>query len=177
MRSLSKVIGVFLFLTLGWVNIATSAILCKTSDGTLKVRDIKCQKREVLINPASLGLQGPSGPQGVPGSQGLQGLQGPPGIPGLPGPTQKLHVEIRTNTFPFDYNQGVQTFKASCLPGEVIIETFGAFSTGSTYVFDGNVWSLVEVWPNFPLPNLPPGVPIPPLGPLEIDLVCLALQS
>jgi hypothetical protein len=176
MKSASRILGAFVLLALGWMDAAQGAILCKAKDGTLKVRDTaNCPRHETRIDPASLGLQGPPGPPGPQGPQGPQGAQG------VPGPTAKLHAEIRTSTFPLNYNQGAQTFKASCLPGELIIGVGGTSSVGlfdttktaSLYDFDGSVWSLTEYWPNIPFPNVDP---LPPLGPVEIDLVCLSLQ-
>jgi len=40
---------IFAVFAMAWVNDASALALCKASDGTLKLRDIKCQKREVLI--------------------------------------------------------------------------------------------------------------------------------
>lgn len=176
MRSASRFLGAFVLLALGWMDAAQGTILCKTKDGTLKARDsVSCPRNETGADPASLGLQGPPGPRG------FRGLPGPQGIQGLPGPIANLHTEIRTSAFPIDYVQGDQTFKASCLPGEVIIGTFGTSEvgvpgtplSGSHYDFDGNVWSFVEEWPSIPLPPIrPPLIP----APVEIGLVCLSLQ-
>jgi hypothetical protein len=177
MRSASRFLGAFVLLALGWMDAAQGTILCKTKDGTLKARDTaSCPRNETRADLASLDLQGPPGPRGF---RGLQGLQG---IPGLPGPLANLHSEIRTSTFPIDYLQGAQTFKASCLPGEVVIGTFGTtlvggapatFLAGSHYELDGNVWSLVEEWPDVVLPNVDPPII---LEPVKISLVCLSLQ-
>ena len=59
-------------------------VLCKTSDDTLKVRDV-CKKGEKRLDPVALGLQGPPGPIGPKGPSGPSGLLGPPGPPGPPG--------------------------------------------------------------------------------------------
>lgn len=168
MRSASLVVGAFVLLALSEINAANGTILCKANDGTLKVRDTVCQKHEVRIDPASLGLQGPTGPQGP------RGLQGPQGIP---GPLPKFHIEIRSETFPLGFDQGDQTFKVSCLPGEIIAGMFGTLNSDARYDFDGNVWSWAGIWFNIPTPHLPPGIPIPTLSPIEINLVCLSLQS
>jgi hypothetical protein len=176
MRSASRFLAAFVLLELGWRDAAQGTILCKTKDGTLKARDTaSCPRNETPADLASLGLQGPPGPRGFRGPQGLQG------IPGLPGPLANLHSEIRTSTFPIDYAQGDQTFKASCLPGEVIIGTFGTSEvgvppipfSGSRYDFEGHVWSFVEEWPSIPLPSIRPPLL---LDPVEIGLVCLSLQ-
>jgi hypothetical protein len=180
MRSASRILGAFLLLALGWMNVARGAILCEAKDGTLMVRDTVCFKHETRIDPASLGLQGPPGPRGPRGAQGSQGAQG---VQGIPGPIAKLHAEVRVSTFEIDFDQGPQTLKASCLPGEVIVgvsDTSGIIlsGTGTTptnpqYSFDGNVWSFMETWP-----NVSTGLIDPPTQGVqaEIDLVCLSLQ-
>lgn len=178
MRSTSQILGALALLALGWTGETRGAILCKTNDGTVKLRAAVCLKHETQLDPASLGLQGPPGPQGP---VGRQGAPGPQGIPGLPGPVPKLQVEIRTSTFPITYNTGPQTFKASCMPGEIIIgvagtasiEFFGLGRTAVHYNFDGSVWSLSEDWPDVPPLDIDP---LPPLDPIEIDLACLSLQ-
>ena len=178
MRSTFQILGAFALLALGWTGATRGAILCKTNDGTVKLRDAVCLKHETQLDPASLGLQGPQGPQG---RQGAPGAPGPQGIPGTPGPVPKLQVEIRTSTFPITYNQGPKTFKVSCMPGEIIIgaagtasiEFFGLGKTGAHYDFDGSVWSFSEDWPDVPPLDLDP---LPPLDPVEIDLACLSLQ-
>lgn len=178
MRASCQILGAFALLALGWTGAAGGAILCKTNDGTVKVRDAVCLKHETRLDPASLGLQGPPGPQGPRGRQGAPGPQGAQGIPGPIG--GKLQAVIRTKTFPINYDQGRQTLQASCLPGEIIIGA-AAFSVGasgvngigSSYDFDGTVWSFSEIWPNIPGPNVEP-IDFP--DPAEIDLVCFSLQ-
>jgi hypothetical protein len=182
MRTGPRIVGAVLLLACCQAAAVRGAILCELKDGTVKVRDKVCFQHETPVDPLSLGLQGPPGP---PGPRGAQGAQGPQGIQGIPGPIPQLHAEIRTNSFPIGYGRGPQTFKASCLPGEVIVGVFGrytslgvtggSFITGSRYEFDGSVWSYAE-----DLPTLdPPGTTTPPgpLEPLEINLVCLSLQS
>jgi hypothetical protein len=176
MRPVYQVLGACVLLASGWVDGAQGAILCKAKDGTVKVRDTaNCPRHESRIDPASLGLQGPAGPPGPKGPQGPQGIQG------IPGPAAKLHPVLRTTLFPIDYDQGEQRLKASCLLGEIIIGTSGAYTLGtsgrasdggSRYDFNGNVWSFSELWPDIPGPNVEPlGPPDSP----EIDLVCLSL--
>jgi hypothetical protein len=177
-RSGHRIVGAVLLLACCQVVAARGAILCKTKDGTVKLRDTVCLKHETRVDPVSLGLQGPPGPRGAQGPQGTQGIQGPP------GPAGRFHVEIRSNTFPVGFDQGPRTYKAGCLPGEVIVGVFGThtsdgliwatYRTDSRYEFDGSVWSYAEDWPNVPLPGI--GVPPPPPDPLEINLVCLSLQ-
>lgn len=180
MKPICQVLAACLLLAPGWVDGAQGAILCKAKDGTVKVRNAVCLKHETLIDPLSLGLQGPPGPRGA---QGRPGLPGPQGDQGAPGPVPNLHTEIRTATFPIDYLQGPQTFKASCLPGEIIIAVSGTSaiptlvnvtSTGSHFDFDGSVWSFSEDWPNISGPI--PDPPLPLDATVEIDLVCLTLQ-
>lgn len=77
--SFSRCVVVASLLALGYVEVATATSLCSATDGTLKVRDV-CQKSEVRIEPASLGLQG------TPGAQGATGPPGPRGPMGVPGP-------------------------------------------------------------------------------------------
>lgn len=64
---------------------ASTAILCKTSDDTLKVRDT-CKANETRVDPVTLGLQGPPGPTGPSGPQGMAGSAGPTGPSGPQGP-------------------------------------------------------------------------------------------
>lgn len=177
MRASFQILGAFALLALGWTGAARGAILCKTSDGTVKVRDAACLKHETRLDPSSLGLQGPPGP---PGPVGRPGAPGPQGIPGVPGPVPKAQAEIRAKTFPINYDAGDQTLKASCLPGEIIIGAAaysvgvsGVTGTGSRYDFDGTVWSFLETWPNIPGPNVEP-INYP--DPAEIDLICFSLQ-
>jgi hypothetical protein len=68
---------------------AQAAVLCKTRDGTLKVRDA-CKRKETRLDPAVLGLltpgpKGDAGPQGDPGAPGVKGDPGAPGSAGQPG--------------------------------------------------------------------------------------------
>lgn len=175
MKSSSQILGAFVLLALGWTGVTRGAVLCKTNDGTVKVRDDVCLKHETRLDPASLGLQGPPGPQGP---RGRQGAPGPQGVQGIPGPVAKLHAELRTSSFPFDPNQGIQTFKASCLPGEVIIgvSTSGPVSVASAspqYEFDGTVWSFSMFWPNVAAASTSGSAST---NVVEIDLVCLSLQ-
>ena len=70
---------------------ANAAILCEvnagSAKGTLKVRPgPNCSAREIKIDPAALGLQGPSGAPGAPGAPGVPGKPGAPGAQGAAGP-------------------------------------------------------------------------------------------
>jgi hypothetical protein len=177
MRSAYRIPVAFGLLALSCLAGAQASIQCKTKDGALKERDTaNCLQHETRVDPVALGLQGPPGPRGPRGPQGPQGAQG------LPGPVAGLHAETRISTFPIDYTQaGGHVFKASCLPGEVVLGVSGTFSVGlldttrlaAVYDFDGSVWSVTEYWPDIPAPNV---FPHPPLDPVEIDLVCLSLQ-
>ncbi len=177
MRSASRIVGAFVLLALGCLDVARGDILCQAKDGTLKVRDKVCFRHETRIDPVSLGLQGPPGP---PGPRGARGPQGAQGLQGIPGPIAGLHTVLRTNTFPICSNQGPYTFKASCQPGEVIIGvggtpsvgSFGTATSTSQFEFDGSVWSFQGVWPNI---VLSPGGPCPNAS-IELDLLCLSLQ-
>ena len=170
MRSASQIVGALVVLALGIVKIANGAILCKTNDGTLKVRDTACQKHEVRIDPTSLGLQGPPGPQGPRGPQGIQGA------PGSPGGVPKLNAVIRSVTLNVQPEQGVQTLKVDCLPGEVAM--------GGSYVwanvippptlhpaFDGIIWSWAVLVPNLsqPLPDFT-------FAPITVYTVCVSTE-
>jgi hypothetical protein len=180
MKSASKVIGAFLLLALGVTNVARSAILCKTNDGTLKIRDTACQKHEVRIDPASLGLQGPPGPQGPRGLRGPQGDKGDPGqqglqgIQGIPGPIPRLNAFIRSVTLNVFPEQGAQILKVDCLPGE--------FATGGSYfwanvvttpslrpIFDGTIWSWTVLIPSLPQPG-----PDFTYAPVTVYAVCVS---
>jgi hypothetical protein len=182
MRSAYQALGAFVLLASGWMSGAQGAILCRAKDDTVTVRETaNCLRSERRIDPASLGLQGPAGPGGL---QGPQGTQGPQGIRGPLGPVPKFHAEVRTKVFEILYDQGDQRLSASCLPGELVIASSGAYTlgpqypdaptgTGSRYELDGNVWTFSQVWPNIPGPNV---LPLGPPPPAEIDLVCLSLQ-
>lgn len=179
MRPIYQALGAFALLASGWMDGAQGAILCRAKDDTVTLRDTaNCPRNERRLDPASLSLQGPSGPQGLPG------LQGPQGIQGVPGPAPKLSAVLRVKYFPIQFDQGDQTLTASCLPGELIISSSGAYSPvppelgapvglDSRYDFDGSVWSFSQVWPNIPGPNTEP---LGPPSDAEIDLVCLSLQ-
>jgi hypothetical protein len=57
--------------------LADADVLCRTRNGTLKVRATACRKkRETAVDPAALGLQGPQGPQGADGSPGVTAISG-----------------------------------------------------------------------------------------------------
>jgi hypothetical protein len=177
MRPIYQALGAFALLASGWMDGAQGAVLCRAKDDTVTLRDTaNCPRNERRLDLAS--LQGPPGPQGLPG------LPGPRGAQGVPGPAPKLSTVLRTKVFPIQYDEGLKTLKASCLPGELIIATSGAYSLGpletgapaglgSRYDFDGNVWSFSQDWPNIPGPNVEP---LGPPAPAQIDLVCLSLQ-
>jgi hypothetical protein len=179
MRSAYQALGAFVLLAAGWTSGAQGAILCRAKDDTVTLRDTaNCPRNERRLDPASLGLQGPAGPQGRPGPPGPQGVQGPL------GPIPKLHAEVRTKVFVIEFDQGDQRLSASCLPGELIIGSSGAYDvfdsgpfspagTESRYDFDGTAWSFSQVWPDIPGPNVEP---VSSPDPAEIDLVCLSLQ-
>src|SRR4051794_5571165 len=107
--------------SLNEASIATSAVLCKAADDALKIRDTACRNREVRIDPASLGLQGPPGPQGP---RGFRGLQGPP------GPLPRLKAVIRTAIHLVPTGEGPQVRGVDCLPGEIAVG-------------GGHVWNLL----------------------------------
>lgn len=176
MRSASRIVGAFLLLALGCLDVARGDILCQAKDGTLKVRDKVCFQHETRIDPAALGLQGPPG---LPGLRGARGPQGAQGAQGIPGPIAKLHTELRTSSFPIISNAGPYTLKASCLPGEVIVGvnsssssgSFGTSTSESHYEFDGSVWSFQGTLPD--VITSPGGIHI---ADVELDLLCLSLQ-
>src|SRR5262245_27968708 len=67
-----------------------SRVLCQRKTGALFVRVGFCQKKEIEIDIASLGLVGPQGPPGSagpPGASGQDGQRGDTGPPGAGGPT------------------------------------------------------------------------------------------
>src|SRR5262249_57300466 len=55
-------------LVIGNVSAAHATLLCKSRNGTLRLRE-KCGRKEVTVDPKLLAL----------GAPGAQGLQGPPG--------------------------------------------------------------------------------------------------
>lgn len=176
MRFTARAIAIFVAFSLFLANIASALVLCKASDGSLKLRDIKCQKREVLINPALLGLLGPPGPQGPQGDKGDPGPQGPQGVQGVPGPLPKVNAVIRSVTLSVQPEQGVQTVKVDCLPGESALGGSYVWEDvliGSTLhpVFDGTVWSWEVVIPNLARPN-----PDHTFAPLIVYAICVTLQ-
>ena len=68
-------------LMVGFCVRAQADVLCKKPNGALSVRT-QCKGKEVQLDPAALGLQGPAGPlglQGPKGDKGDVGLQGPAG--------------------------------------------------------------------------------------------------
>jgi hypothetical protein len=64
---------------------ARAAVLCKSRNGTLALRE-SCARSQVVIDVAALQLQGPTGPAGSQGPSGLTGPQGPSGAVGPQGP-------------------------------------------------------------------------------------------
>jgi hypothetical protein len=65
-----------------------AATLCRNKKGQLFVNDGGCKKKQMPVDPLSLGLIGPQGPQGPPGPQGDTGqcIAGAKGDPGPQGP-------------------------------------------------------------------------------------------
>lgn len=162
MRLAGQALGLFLVLTVGGRGAASASILCKATDGTLKVRENVCQKKEVRIDPISLGLQGPPGPRGLPGPQGLQGP---------PGPSHTLDAVIRTTSIVLGPGPD-RLFTAECLPGEVAVGGGFEFMDRLDFLkasypsFDGSVWSWVIV-----TQEVAPG---PLIGPLNVYVVCIS---
>src|SRR5262245_39003676 len=74
-------------LVVGDVAAAHATLLCKSRNGTLRLRE-KCGRKQVAVDPGllALGTPGPQGPPGAQGPQGLQGPAGPEGRAGSPGP-------------------------------------------------------------------------------------------
>lgn len=52
---------------------ASADVLCKRRSGGVVVRSPECKKKEIPLDPATLGLQGPQGPPGQPGAAGSGG--------------------------------------------------------------------------------------------------------
>lgn len=159
----------FVALMLGRVDTSISSVLCKTGDGTLKVRSAVCQRKESRVDPVSLGLQGPSGPQGP---------QGPTGPQGIPGPLPKLKIVVRSTTFQIGYDQGPQTVKVNCLLGEVV--SGGSYSihflpSVDYPLFAEGVWSWAVDVPN--MPGSPGVSDPPPPPPVTIYATCISLVS
>jgi hypothetical protein len=155
-------IGAFLVLSLGATKIATSAILCKTTDSTLKLRDTVCQKKEIRIDPASLGLQGPQGPPGPQGARGVQGIQG------SPGPLPKMTAVIRSASTVFTIGG---LYRVDCLPGEIAVGGGIGPNWAPSHdmpLFNGEIWSWGIDAPSS-LPSAPPFT-------LAIHVVCVSLQ-
>jgi|SRR3954465_5512164 len=147
MSSLRSVLGLFAMLSLAGASISTAAVLCKTSDDTLKVRDTACKNREIRIDPASLGLQGPPGPRG------FRGPQGPA------GPLPRMNAVIRSSQIFVQNGEGSQIRRVDCLPGEVAIGgghiwNILALPTGDLPLSDGVTSSWGVLTSN--LENIPP---------------------
>jgi hypothetical protein len=47
-----------------------AAVLCTAKNGTVKVRESACRKKESPLDPVAAGLQGPPGPTGAKGADG-----------------------------------------------------------------------------------------------------------
>src|ERR1700688_1711198 len=189
MRSTRKALGALMALALGGVNVATGAILCKAGDGTLKVRDTKCQKHETLVDPVALGLQGPpgvrgptgraapkrnQGAKGDKGDKGDQGAKGDKGHTGHPGSPRALKAVIRTTTIDPAPNEGAQVRPLNCGPGEIAVGgsyIWKILPSGDLPQFDGTTWS----WGVF-TPNIDPPPDGSPIYPITIYVVCLSLQ-
>ncbi len=74
----------------GAVLTSEAAVLCKKKNGLVAVRDSACAKKETLVDPVSLGLQGPTG---------ATGSQGPTGAAG----TARAYGEVQINAISGDY--------------------------------------------------------------------------
>jgi hypothetical protein len=190
MRSTLQAVGALMVLVLGGVNDATGAILCKASDGTLKVRDARCQRHETLVDPVALGLQGPPGvpgprgPAGPKGNQGEkgdkgamgdQGAKGDKGDKGDPGSPRALNAVIRTTTITPAPNEGAQVRPLNCDPGEIAVGgsyIWDVLPSGDLPQLNGTTWSWGVFTPNLDPPP-PDGAPIQPI---TIYVVCLSLQ-
>lgn len=62
-----------------------SAVLCAGKGGVLRIRAEACKPKESAVDPAALGITGPTGPAGAAGPPGPAGKPGPAGPQGLPG--------------------------------------------------------------------------------------------
>jgi hypothetical protein len=47
-----------------------AAVLCARRNGSLRMRDEVCKRKETQVDPDALGLRGPAGPPGAPGADG-----------------------------------------------------------------------------------------------------------
>jgi hypothetical protein len=72
-------IKVFLVAGLVLAAAADAQVLCKTGGGTLNTR-AACKPREMQVDPAAVGFQGPAGPKGPKGDTGAAGNMGAPGV-------------------------------------------------------------------------------------------------
>jgi hypothetical protein len=139
-------------------NISTAAVLCKTTDDTLKVRDI-CKKHEIRLDPAMLGLQGPPGPRG------LQGIQGPPGAP------RAMSAIIRSVTVSVQNGEVAQIRKVDCLPGEIAVggaQIWNVAPSTDLPLHVGTTWSWGVLTTDITNADI--------FTPLTIYAVCLSLQ-
>src|SRR5438094_2219857 len=90
---------------LAGVHAVRADVLCIRRSGAVVVRTPACRRKEVRMDVAALGLQGP------PGSKGDAGATGPA------GPTQTLSVVRSTNSIQFGAGGGLQEVDATCPAG------------------------------------------------------------
>jgi hypothetical protein len=79
---------------------ADTLCLPKSGKGNLQVFPT-CKKKQLVVDPTTLGLVGPEGPTGPVGPTGATGAPGAPGAPGLtgaPGAAGMSGYEIVTST-------------------------------------------------------------------------------
>jgi len=120
------------------VHAVRADVLCIRRSGAVVVRTPACRRKEVRMDVAALGLQGP------PGSKG------DPGVQGLPGPVQTLDVQTVVNQQ--SAGAGLQRTEATCPAGYSL--TGGGAGTGSggssliglgpgCLAGDPNCWTLI----------------------------------
>ncbi|MCW5889565.1 MAG: hypothetical protein KIT14_03340 [bacterium] len=63
----------------GLVTTAHADVLCRKKSGVALIRPDACRKKETAVDPAALGLVGPTGAAGAAGATGPEGPAGPPG--------------------------------------------------------------------------------------------------
>src|SRR5438034_8631865 len=91
----------------GAVQATQADVLCIRRSGAVVLRTPACRRKEVRMDVAALGLQGPPGSKGDKGDTGAAGATGPA------GPTQALSVVRVINSTQFGAGGGLQEVDAT----------------------------------------------------------------
>ncbi len=117
---------------LRWTVATHAAVLCqKKGSGFVLVRDA-CKKKEVPLDLAQFGAQGPAGVPGAPGADGSPGSPGSPGAPGAPGSAGSPDTPDQVRA---------KFFAGTACPGNDPADVMVKVGNVCVDVYEASVWS------------------------------------